>query len=957
MPLGDFSKKKKTGTSTKGAAKKEKGFLGIDLPAIGIGGHNLVDLPKIGVNTDKHNPITQVEDLVTGFPAGLVRLGTGLSSEVGGLMGHTKGFSQKETPLTKSLVTSPIETAKTLNPADIPKIAQGNFGDTALGKRVKKEGVLGTGLSTLSDVTLAAGGLGLLGKAAGFGKLAQAAKLEELAGASARAAGLGKEAKVADLAEAATKAAARGDVQAAVDLQKAAGQLDEALKLRVENTNLPSKITEKAVDVSRLGEQIGNIPAKPYQLLGKGAAKATGAAADVLAKTPAGEAAVAKTGNIVKYAGDKIKIADLYHRTVTRPTQEALFRLIDRGEAPQAITAELSSRYPAASEVFQKFADDLEKQTAGVGARPKGNLADTASNLQRDIWSKTPAEWEAELEPALAKYKQAKESAAALADGDPAFKTAQKTIREAKAEVDRLSAMRKMSMQEPINAPPPPQVEEALSPKAATATEEAAVAGDAAHGPNYEEVKAFNKQNVKAMRSEFHNQLQETFAPGLTAESVVPDVQVPGHSKINLDEVLKAKGYTAWDPVTGVELTGKNIKPTSPVIQNEIFEVVTRYSKYNQLDKANTIMGRAYDSATGKWKHTVLALSPRWHFGNVVGNLAMAVGAGLNPIDIVKYGNQARTAVRNGESPAALLSSGYHFSEEAMNALAGPTPKGFVEAMKHPIQWSYNMNQYVDDVNRTMIYLAKKSEGVSSQAAVDIALKAAGDFGRLTPFEKNVMRRIMPFYTWQKHITKLAFRLPLEDPARVAWTLHLAEMGDRLNPDPGAEGFYNNTIGVGGLRLNMQSADPFGSSMFASGLGKEAVGRSINPLLGTATAMLTGKSLKRGLENVRQPGVEFGEKGQPLLQNPGEAAGYLAQQVPQVRQLQDLVAGKTKTRLDTGEPAETQYPQDAQNRWQQLLKLAGVDLRPNLKGEPSKAVSSKTKKKSTRKGGLGSFKK
>src|SRR5882672_5044923 len=67
------------GANTGGGGGKKKGFLGINLPTIGIAGHNLVDLPAVGVTTDKHNPLTQISNTVTGFVPGIVKSVYGLS--------------------------------------------------------------------------------------------------------------------------------------------------------------------------------------------------------------------------------------------------------------------------------------------------------------------------------------------------------------------------------------------------------------------------------------------------------------------------------------------------------------------------------------------------------------------------------------------------------------------------------------------------------------------------------------------------------------------------------------------------------------------------------------------------------------------------------------------------------------------------------------------------------------
>lgn len=1012
--LGGESKKTSSKKSDKKKDEPKKGFLGVRLPNLPkVGGVDLPDLPDLGITTDKHNPLTQVEDLVTGFPAGLYRLGTGLATEFPKIA--TGKVSLKEykekAPMTYALLSSPVKTAASLDPYDLAyKGAKEGFGQTRLGKRVKEEGVLGTGLATVSDVSLLAGGVGLLGKAAGAGGLAKAANLERAAGATSRAAKLGKVADESTLAEAATKAAGRGSVQEALDLQRAANMAGEASKLRTTNTGLGAKITEKAQEVGRLGAEIGNLPAKPYQLLGKGASKMLGGTEkgtsisldELNARLDEGVPEVKEPG-LLKRATSKVTdplvrggealvrstkrqldMADLYHRNVTAPSQESLFRLIERGEAPDTIRANLTSRYPDAAPLFDALNEDIAAMSQAVAPKiPRGEPAARAPGVLGEIRSKTPAEWQVDIDAATAKLTAAKQARSALPDGDAGFESANKAVTAAKKEVDRLNAMRKMSMvpeeapdtllttaerklMDDLAAGKQRLVEGPRQPVAA-AVDDVDITPDRADGPSFDEVQKFNKENVRALQAGFNAAVQENFAPGLDVSTIVPDAITPG-GKVDWTAELDSRGYVAWDPQTGEILKEKAIRPNSPVLPKDVHAAVKRYADLNRYGKDAGKFGYVWDTATGKWKHTVLALSPRWHFGNIVGNLSMAAAAGLSPIDMVKYGRLARQMVKTGEAPAELLASGFHFSEESLAALVKGTPDTLGGKLKHPIQTSYAMNQYVDDVNRTMIYLAKKGEGVSTQAAIQMALKAAGDFGRLTPFEKNIMRRIFPFYTWQKHITKLAFRLPLEDPARVAWTLHLAALGQEFNPDPGAEGFNLNTADVGGQRLNLSALNPFSSSVFMrpSQLGFGETGepqsvtgftRAVNPLADLGLAVGFGKTLGRGLENVRTPRTQenFGAPAGPLLRHPEELLLYAAQKLPQTRQLQNMIEGETLTRYDTGEPAKTQYPDEQQGRMQQLLGMLGVTLRPDVGAEGSEKVTankpgpkSTAKKKSTK---------
>lgn len=133
-------------------------------------------------------------------------------------------------------------------------------------------------------------------------------------------------------------------------------------------------------------------------------------------------------------------------------------------------------------------------------------------------------------------------------------------------------------------------------------------------------------------------------------------------------------------------------------------------------------------------------------------------------------------------------------------------------------KWSKNMNEVTDGFFRTMVYRHElqrgvrrgRLEAVKAEAAGDTgalkryndmvdekfvdrmfektqrggtmtpdelrlsedAVKAANrsmvDYANLNPVERHVIRQIIPFYTWQKGILKLAMSMPLDHPLRFA---------------------------------------------------------------------------------------------------------------------------------------------------------------------------------------------
>jgi hypothetical protein len=54
----------------------------------------------------------------------------------------------------------------------------------------------------------------------------------------------------------------------------------------------------------------------------------------------------------------------------------------------------------------------------------------------------------------------------------------------------------------------------------------------------------------------------------------------------------------------------------------------------------------------------------------------------------------------------------------------------------------------IENQSRLSIYLAARDKGLSPQAATEIVNRTLFDYGDLTPFERDVVRRLVPFYTW-----------------------------------------------------------------------------------------------------------------------------------------------------------------------------------------------------------------
>ncbi len=118
------------------------------------------------------------------------------------------------------------------------------------------------------------------------------------------------------------------------------------------------------------------------------------------------------------------------------------------------------------------------------------------------------------------------------------------------------------------------------------------------------------------------------------------------------------------------------------------------------------------------------------------------------------------------------------------------------------------------------------------QQTADRAIVAAnnlvGSYWRLHPFEQSVMRRLIPFYTYTKMISNLAFRLPFMFPKRTFFAHQLAKMvQDTVWADDAPErnkGWVPVALMDNGrwLVVNLGSASPF-NGVRAAALGGMAV--------------------------------------------------------------------------------------------------------------------------------------
>lgn len=438
-------------------------------------------------------------------------------------------------------------------------------------------------------------------------------------------------------------------------------------------------------------------------------------------------------------------------------------------------------------------------------------------------------------------------------------------------------------------------------------------------------VQGLLKQYDSTVREQVRNitaeKLVKTF--GKNIDALVPDAGKRGKA---LEQVMGEAGFRHANAMFDHPPAGlPDLWLPTPIV-NEFRQM------FSPVSKAEKVARVIVDKPTRAWKVTVLPLSARWLTGNVVSNMLLAMTVGeVPPHRLIPLMRQARQELGFAAGSEALAGKGRlgRALEQAKALTNAPSPvegsalasregallhdrrltREFTDAIgdrpqtdnrarlagRKVIDTSYALNSVVDDMTRAAVMLSELEKGKTPQAALGKALKAMGDYAALSPFERNVVRRLLPFYAWHKHITKVMFQLPIEHPHRVAWTINLSNLAD--DPDSDLPDWMANNLPLGAKTfLPLNGIIPFDLGR-APIVTPEGLFGSLNPLIKTPAELMNFR-VDKGRALTAPKGSE--RKGFTYVGN--EAAAYrLAGLTPQTRLLRD-VKGEPVARYETGQP-------------------------------------------------------
>lgn len=208
------------------------------------------------------------------------------------------------------------------------------------------------------------------------------------------------------------------------------------------------------------------------------------------------------------------------------------------------------------------------------------------------------------------------------------------------------------------------------------------------------------------------------------------------------------------------------------------------HSDVTELNRMRGDFEKIYETFIGSWKLGKVVLNPATHMRNKISNKILLDLSGMGYGEQAKYALRAlkefranskdyqiakqyfaRTSLVKGELLDDILrttvqSQGTSAIEKGINA----TRRGVKWLTKKPS----DIYQHEEFVNKFMKYLQQKDQGKSTLQAIQEANKWLFDYGDLATWEKNIARRIIPFYTFPRKALPRVAEAMVERPLTVA---------------------------------------------------------------------------------------------------------------------------------------------------------------------------------------------
>ena len=290
-------------------------------------------------------------------------------------------------------------------------------------------------------------------------------------------------------------------------------------------------------------------------------------------------------------------------------------------------------------------------------------------------------------------------------------------------------------------------------------------------------------ESLKAIRThDFLREVEEKF--GIKADKKVNRVLKDG---MEYTEYLPKGKIRFYPTETGLGVTGKVKKVLLPKpITDHLNETVNLLSS----DEATGKLIKVYDKLLNTWKGSVTGLFPAFHGRNALGGMFNNWIAGVK--DPLRY-VQGDKLARGVDESITLAGKKYTYKElnEVLTKRGGIGEQGFLDVMgtvedatkkafagpkkqalgkvREALPGKSWMN-FIENRLRGSLFVDQLAKGKNVDDAVKSVFKFHFDYAPegLTKFEGNVMKRLVPFYTWTRNNIPLQIGQMIDQPGKYA---------------------------------------------------------------------------------------------------------------------------------------------------------------------------------------------
>jgi hypothetical protein len=270
----------------------------------------------------------------------------------------------------------------------------------------------------------------------------------------------------------------------------------------------------------------------------------------------------------------------------------------------------------------------------------------------------------------------------------------------------------------------------------------------------------------------------EKFVPGQTPAPVAGQVVINTN---NYKFLSNPNNVGLADDIGGDYLVTSGVK-----------QALDRYQKLSN-DEGTKAFLKAVDAATSGWKRLTL-LSPEYHVRNDLGAKFNNYIGGMNPLDITRYTGLATADVTNAlakgkETPlynefrkqglgansqlATEFARHGNDAEKALRTVVKDQSRsnlGKALGTLNPLRvfkTSQELGTAIDQINRFALYRwARESKRMNPQEAAAKVKEVQFDYSDLTPTEREVLVRFIPFYRWSRNNIPFQIKKLATDPTR-----------------------------------------------------------------------------------------------------------------------------------------------------------------------------------------------